>query len=173
MAPVAHLLPAAPALALDIGAGTGRDAGWFADRDYKVLAVEPVDALREPAKSLHPSPEIEWLKDSLPALEKVVARGQQIDLVWICAVWMHLDEAQRAEAMPVVASLAAPGGLLVLMLRHGPIPTGRRMFEVIADEMIRLASPAGLECVFEARTLSLGEANRKAGVEWTRLAFRA
>jgi protein-L-isoaspartate O-methyltransferase len=35
------LLPNAPALVLDIGAGTGRDAAWLASRGLEVVAVEP------------------------------------------------------------------------------------------------------------------------------------
>lgn len=33
--------PPAPARAIDIGAGTGRDAAWLAQRGYEVTAVEP------------------------------------------------------------------------------------------------------------------------------------
>ena len=35
------LLPNAPALVLDIGAGTGRDAAWLASRGLEVIAVDP------------------------------------------------------------------------------------------------------------------------------------
>ena len=34
-------LSATPGLALDIGAGSGRDAAWFAARGWDVVAVEP------------------------------------------------------------------------------------------------------------------------------------
>ena len=44
-APWFHLFPQAPARILDIGAGTGRDAAWFATLGHSVLAVEPTDAL--------------------------------------------------------------------------------------------------------------------------------
>ena len=36
------LLPNAPALVLDIGAGTGRDAAWLASRGLEVVAVRAV-----------------------------------------------------------------------------------------------------------------------------------
>ncbi|RUT67608.1 SAM-dependent methyltransferase, partial [Flavobacterium cupreum] len=35
------LLPAPGATILDVGAGSGRDAAWFAARGYDVVAVEP------------------------------------------------------------------------------------------------------------------------------------
>lgn len=40
------LLPNAPALVLDVGAGTGRDAAWLASRGLEVVAVEPSSAMR-------------------------------------------------------------------------------------------------------------------------------
>lgn len=43
---VLPLLPAAPARALDIGAGTGRDAAALAALGHTVLAVEPTPAMR-------------------------------------------------------------------------------------------------------------------------------
>ena len=41
------LLPAAEgALALDVGAGSGRDAAWLAEQGFEVVAVEPSRAMR-------------------------------------------------------------------------------------------------------------------------------
>ena len=65
---VAHLFPAAPARVLDSGSGTGRDAAGFAVLGHFVVAVEPTAALRVGAMTLHPSPLIEWIDDSLPDL---------------------------------------------------------------------------------------------------------
>lgn len=42
----AALLPASPALVLDVGAGTSRDAAWLAQLGHDVVAVEPSAALR-------------------------------------------------------------------------------------------------------------------------------
>jgi len=168
--PIWHLLPTEPSRLLDIGAGTGRDAAHFAAMGHRVLAVEPVEEMREGARRLHPSPRIEWLADTLPTLARVQARGEPFDAVLATAVWMHLDEAERAEAMPAVASLVRPGGMLFLSLRHGPIPEGRRMFEVTAEETIALAEREGLQCLVNAVTPST-QANRP-DVSWTRLAFR-
>lgn len=54
-APVVDLMPTRPARVVDIGAGTGRDAAWFARQGHDVLAVEPVRALREAGIALHGS----------------------------------------------------------------------------------------------------------------------
>ena len=166
--PVWHLIPTTPSTLIDIGAGTGRDAAHFAAMGHQVLAVEPVAEMREGAMKLHPSPRIEWLADTLPALARVRARGEAFDAVLATAVWMHLDAAERAEAMPAVASLVRPQGVLLLSLRHGPVPEGRRMFEVTAEETIALAAREGLTCRVHVVTPS----RQGPEVTWSRLGFR-
>jgi len=84
------------------------------------------------------------------------------------AVWMHLDQQQRWRAMPGVASLVRAGGVMVMSLRHGPVPPGRRMFAVSADETIGLAKAARLQLLMSQWAPSA----RAAEISWTRLAFR-
>ncbi|MBV9685742.1 MAG: class I SAM-dependent methyltransferase [Alphaproteobacteria bacterium] len=138
-----HLIPTAPGRVLDIGAGTGRDAAGFVALGHSVVAVEPTEELRRGAMLLHPSPLIEWLDDSLPDLAAVRPRCEEFDVVVLSAVWMHLDGLQRRHAMPNVAALVRNGGVMIMSLRHGPVPPGRRMFEVPAEETIALAQPLG------------------------------
>lgn len=168
---VLHLLPMQPTAALDVGAGTGADAAWLAQQGRQVLAVEPTEAFRQFGIAKYAHSSIEWLNDSLPQLEKVVSRGQTFGLIMLTAVWMHLDREERASAMPVLASLLAPRGVLVMALRHGPVPSERVMFAVPAEETVGLAVASGLGCVFEANTESRQVANREAGVTWSRLVF--
>ncbi|MGE3415656.1 MAG: class I SAM-dependent methyltransferase [Bradyrhizobium sp.] len=168
-APVLHLISKQPGKILDIGAGTGRDAAWFAAMGHHVVAVEPTAPLRNAAIALHPSPRIEWLDDRLPDLDPLRARGERFDLVMLTGVWMHLDEAQRDRAMPNLAALTKPGAAISMMIRHGPVPSGRRMFEVSADETIRLAAPFGLYPALNLHRDSAQVANRRTGVTWTTL----
>ena len=107
--------------------------------------------------------------DSLPDLATLRARGEQFDVVMLTAVWMHLDERQRRRAIPNVAALVRRGGVMIMTLRHGPVPSGRRMFAVSAEETISLAEPLGLGCVLHRPAES---SLRQPGVSWTRLAFR-
>jgi protein-L-isoaspartate O-methyltransferase len=164
------LIPTAPSHVLDIGAGTGRDAAALASMGHAVLAVEPTDELRHAAASLHPMPHIEWLDDSLPLLLRVTQRRLKFDLILLSAVWMHLDKRQRRRAMPCVAALLAPGGSMIMTLRHGLVPRGRRMFDVSAVETIGLAAAQGLVVALHADRQD--GAQRRPGVSWTRLAFR-
>jgi protein-L-isoaspartate O-methyltransferase len=166
---VLHLIPPAPCRVLDIGAGTGRDAAGFVTRGHSVVAVEPTEELRRGAMRLHPSPMIEWLDDSLPDLAAVRARSEEFDVVMLTAVWMHLDEVQRQMAMPNVAALVRNGAIVIMSLRHGPVPPGRRMFEVSAEETIALAQRSNLCCTLNQEAES---SLRRPGVTWTRLAFQ-
>lgn len=167
-AAVRHLLPEAPARVLDVGAGTGRDAAALAAVGHAVVAVEPVGILRHHAARLHPSPRIAWLEDSLPDLGRVEGR---FGLVMLTAVWMHLDAAERQRGMTRLAALLEPGAPLVLSLRHGPVPPGRRMFEVPAEETIAQAEAAGLRTVLRIDRAPGTQA--QPDVRWTRLGFRA
>jgi len=160
--------PLDPSNVLDIGAGSGRDAAAMAAFGHRVVAVEPTAELRELAQQIHPHSSIEWIDDSLPGLPNVRARDRQFDLVLMTAVWMHLDEAERRQALPVVASLLAPGGRILLSLRHGPVPDGRRMFDVPAEELINEAEPLGLSLLArKEREDMLG----RDQVRWTLLAL--
>ena len=169
--PVLHLIPTIPGVVCDIGSGTGRDAAGLAAMGHRVLAVEPTASLRNRAQVLHPSPSIEWLDDSLPDLREVLARGEVFNLVMLTAVWMHLDARQRRRAMPNVARLVRPDGMMIMSLRHGPVPCGRRMFAVSAEETMQLAEAEGLSVALVCDSPSVSDANRQAGVSWTRLAF--
>ncbi|MDB5837290.1 MAG: SAM-dependent methyltransferase, partial [Caballeronia sp.] len=47
--------------------------------------------------------------------------------------------------MPNVSSLVHEGGVLIMSLRHGPIPRGRRMFDVSAEETTQFPSVLGVD----------------------------
>ncbi len=131
--------------ALDIGAGSGRDARFLASLGFVVTAVEPADLLREQAIAYWqqlsaPGRDINWLADQLPDLPKVVALKHSFDLVLLSAVWMHLTPAERERALPVLSCLMAPKALLVLTLRHGNFSDGRSSYPVSSEELLQLIS---------------------------------
>jgi SAM-dependent methyltransferase len=167
---ILHLFPTTPSRVLDIGAGTGRDAAAFASLGHTVTAVEPTPELRAHGQRLHGEAAIVWIDDSLPDLDKVHALGERFDLVMLTAVWMHLDPGQRERAMGRVAGLLRPGGLMTLLMRHGPVPEGRRMFEISAAETSALAARHGLATIHDSERPPLQGGSE---VWWSRLAFRA
>jgi len=150
-APWAEFIPSPPASILDIGSGTGRDAGWFASLGHTVVAAEPTEGLRKGAAKLHPDPKITWVDDILPDIPNLLNRGETFDMILMHAVWMHLTETERVDGMANIASLLKPGGRILMSQRHGPIPEGRRMFDVSGEETIALAAQQGLKNLYHKR----------------------
>lgn len=171
-AAVRQYFPERASTIVDIGAGTGRDAAYLANLGHHVVAVEPTAELREPARKLHPSENIEWVDDSLPGLARLLNRQATFDVVMLNAVWMHLDEEQRELSMGNISRLIHAGSTLFITLRHGPVPENRRMFEVSSSETIQLASQHSMELLFESQGESVADPNRSAGITWSKLVLR-
>ena len=167
LAPVAELLPAQPSRILDIGAGTGRDAGWFADQGHRVVAVEPVRQFRRAGMDLHPHANITWLDDCLPVLGRVSAQEAPFDLVVAIATWQHLRPDQQPSAMAALAALVAPKGRLIISVRHGPGAPMRPCFPADVDAAIRWGERAKLNLLMRREADSVQQKNRDAGVRWT------
>lgn len=162
-------LPKEPAVVLDVGAGSGRDAAWFADHGHQVIALEPSAGMRAEAHRRHPHANIRWLSDALPALEQVSRSGVAFDFILLAAVWMHVPPADRARAFRKLVAMLAPGGAIAFSLRTGPVPEGRIMHPVSAEELEGFAAVHALAPVLRARTEdSLG----RPEVSWTTLVFR-
>ena len=171
-APVAHLLPRAPARILDVGAGTGRDAAWFARQGHSVVAAEPVDELREAGRALHSGARVRFIADALPDLVRTRGMGEAFDLIVACAVWQHVRPEDRAASLAALSSLTAPGAALLLSIRHGAGAPDRPCFPASPDETIALAAAAGLRLSDRREAESVQPANRANGVRWTWLALR-
>lgn len=164
-----HLFPVHPCAVLDIGAGSGRDAAELSRRGHQVVAVEPTAELRHEGQRIHRDLAIEWVDDHLPTLGALRRTNRRFNVILLTAVWMHLDQGERSAAMEALAELSVDGGVTFMSLRHGPIPEGRRMFDVSADSTIRLAASCGFGCAFEAeREDMLG----RSDVRWSFLALR-
>ncbi|MFD2265289.1 class I SAM-dependent methyltransferase [Lacibacterium aquatile] len=168
----ADLIPflPAPGLAIDIGAGTGRDVGWLAAHGWTCVAVEPTAELRAHAQRLHPDPAITWIDDGLPTLASLQPYAGQAQMVLMTAVWMHLTREERVAAMPRLAELLAPGGILAMTVRHGPVPEGRRMFEIADSEV--LADAIGLGLTTVQHNDRRADTQARPGVFWSRFIFR-
>jgi SAM-dependent methyltransferase len=159
------LLPGPGATVLDVGAGSGRDAAWFASHGYDVVAVEPSDAMRTQARALHPSPQIHWLSDSLPELAQVRRLGLTFDLILLSAVWMHVPPASRARALRKLATMLSPSGRIASSLRLGEPDTERAMHEVTLQELLSsLSQQFGLRLI---RATESADRLGRTGVEWS------
>ncbi|MCG7488041.1 class I SAM-dependent methyltransferase [Vibrio sp. Of14-4] len=136
--------PKCGANVLDVGAGSGRDARWFAAQECSVVAVEPCKKFLQLAKKSSTQP-ICWVEDSLPHLQNVTTSSNHYDLILLSAVWMHLDHKQRTVAIKRLHELLASNGTLIVTLRDGEFKDGRETFGVSVNELSLLCSSAGFE----------------------------
>ncbi|MEX1221287.1 MAG: class I SAM-dependent methyltransferase [Idiomarina sp.] len=130
--------------ALDIGAGSGRDARFLATHGLSVVAVEPAENLLHEAQVNSAEHGIHWLNDTLPELRQVFALQMKFDIILLSAVWMHILPSQRERSFRKLSSLLKPNGKLVISLRHGACHDERKMYPVSADELKKLATQFGL-----------------------------
>ncbi|AXT40761.1 class I SAM-dependent methyltransferase [Alteromonas sp. BL110] len=139
----AFLQDAKAGTALDVGAGSGRDANWLAEQGWKVIAAEPADELRNLAQAnSHNS--VTWCDASLPALTALPQRPKTYDLILLSAVWMHLPEAERPPALNRLAELLSENGTMYISFRFGPNDEARPMHPVSYGELATLAKNNGL-----------------------------
>jgi SAM-dependent methyltransferase len=163
------LLPVTPgSLILDVGAGSGRDAEWFARRGLDVVAVEPALAMRLEGQARHQHPQIRWLDDRLPGLGEVHRLGLGFDLILLSAVWMHVQPRDRARAFRKLVTLLKPGGLLYMTVRSGDLQSDRPMWETTTPEMEALARQHGMIVL---RVATSSDQLGRSDVSWTSYAF--
>ena len=162
-------LPSPPATALDIGAGSGRDAAWLARHGYEVVAIEPSAAMRERARKRHASLPITWMDDSLPALPHITRTGLNFDLILLSAVWMHLPETERPRAFRKIINLLRPGGVLAISLRQGPAEPERGIHPVTVAELGQLCRDHG---AFIEKTVGDADELGREEVSWIQVVIR-
>ena len=160
---ILKFLPATPALLLDVGAGSGRDASALAERGFSVVAAEPSRTFREIGKRLHPSPTIVWVNDTLPELKKVLQMGKPFDAILCSAVLMHLDKQEQALSMNRLASLLTVSGRLFVTFRTRETHERHSIFDITSADVIRQAQVAGLKILQSASTVDYF---RRSGVAW-------
>ena len=129
---------------LDIGAGSGRDARFLADKGLSVVAVEPADGIRERAQQYVVNQPIHWLNDKLPELNQVFSLQTKFDLILLSAVWMHIVPSERERCIRKLSSLLKANGKIIVSLRHGANHDERTMYPVSADELSGFARKFGL-----------------------------
>lgn len=162
----------APARILDVGAGSGRDAAWFAARGYDVVAIEPSPELRKfiAEKAAAVNGKLDVRDGMLPQLSSL-GDGEKFDLIMLGGVWQHVLPGSRKDAFNRMAAHLKPGGILFITLREGPVPQGRKMYRVTAKATTRMAKENGLQPL----ALDSGEAKDllgRGGVRWTSFAAR-
>lgn len=159
-----------PGLALDIGAGSGRDALWLAQQGWTVTAVEPAEGLRRLGQQ-KTGIEVKWVDAQLPTLEYLPTPSQGYDLILLSAVWMHLNQEQRSVALPRLKEILSPDGVMIITLRFGPSEPGRPMYSVSVEELSQLGEQYALK-VDEMSQTHTSDQLRRHEVSWKTLCLR-
>jgi SAM-dependent methyltransferase len=153
--------------ALDIGAGSGRDALALKHKRLCVTAIEPSDDLRALGQAFT-CDEVTWLNDTLPKLEKV--EGKSFDIILISAVWMHLSPQEQSQSLQTISSLLNDNGYLIITLRHGNFSDARTAFEMDANRTMDEAKQLGLSLILSNHE---GDKLSRNEVSWHTLCFKA
>lgn len=170
--PYLELFPSRSEDILDIGSGVGRDASVLAGMGHRVVAVEPMAEFLEVAKNLHDAPNITWIRDSLPCLNRLDEyENLKFGFVLASAVWHHISDEERTFAMSRISELSKIQGIFALSLRNGPAGGGSRVFPTDHKGTICLAEKFGFKLIKELsnqKSLLPG----KDKVRWSKLVFR-
>ena len=166
-----RFIPDQPGIALDIGAASGRDANWLAEKGWDVVAVEPCRKFRELAEA-DSHANVIWQDDELPELKSLRTAGHRFQLILLSAVWMHVPEGKRKRAFHIISELLMPGGILVFTLRHGKDErenTERGFYSVSSSELESFARQRALArvCCKESE-----DHLARSTVHWETLVFR-
>lgn len=166
-----RFIPDQPGIALDIGAASGRDANWLAEKGWDVVAVEPCRKFRELAKpSSHAN--VIWQDDALPELKSLRTAGHRFNLILLSAVWMHVLPKKRERAFRIISELLAPGGILVFTLRYGTDEqdnVGRGFYPVSSGKLEKFARQRALAQVFNERS---DDHLARSNIHWETLVFK-
>lgn len=162
-------LPNTRGSALDVGAGSGRDAKGLLDLGFDVVAVEPSAQMRIEGQKRHPEPEILWIDESLPGLDAIVRQGLSFDLILLSAVWMHVSPNDRPRAFRKLVSLLKPAGILAITLRQGPRDPDRPMFDISVEEFEHLARSHGMSILHSS---TQGDHLGRSEITWHHLAMK-
>lgn len=120
---------------LDLGCGSGRDAFWAASRGVRMVAVDgSIDMIRQ-AWDTHQMPNITFIEDEIPTLQRIKNMGHSYNLYIMSAVWMHLDADERKKTIEFMDGMARRRAMAYITLRHGPSPEDRPMFETSVEEV--------------------------------------
>lgn len=153
--------------ALDVGAGSGRDALALKHKKLCVTAIEPSNDLMALGQAFT-GDDVTWLNDTLPKLAKI--KGKTFDIILISAVWMHLSPHEQSQSLRTISFLLNDNGYLIVTLRHGDFSDARTSFEINVERTIAEAKQQGLSLIFSEHE---GDKLCRDNVSWHTLCFKA
>jgi SAM-dependent methyltransferase len=126
-AAVDWLIPAGVRTVLDLGAGTGKFTRALVSRGLDVVAVEPLDEMREILQQQLPD-----VRALAGTAESIPLDDAGVDAVTAAQAWHWVDEPR---ALPEVARVLRPGGALCLIWnrRDDSVDWMRRLSEAMGS----------------------------------------
>ncbi|HEY4915702.1 MAG TPA: class I SAM-dependent methyltransferase, partial [Solirubrobacteraceae bacterium] len=112
---------------LDLGAGTGKFTRALVSRGLDVVAVEPLDEMREILQQQLPD-----VRALAGTAENIPLDDDSVDAVTVAQAWHWVDERR---ALPEVARVLRPGGELCLIWnrRDHSVAWMRRLSDVMGS----------------------------------------
>ena len=162
-------LPPAPALVLDVGAGTGLDAAWLASHGYEVVAVEPSTGMADVARSNGSPASISWVVDSLPDLIVIRNNNAVFDFILCNGVLQHVPPPLLQNAIASLADLIKPTCACAVSLRIGRLDARRAMFRLDPEDFCSFATNSGF--TVESKS-SYADPLDRVDVSWVMLTLR-
>jgi SAM-dependent methyltransferase len=126
-AAVDWLVPAGARTVLDLGAGTGKFTRALVSRGLDVVAVEPLDEMREILQRQLPD-----VRALAGTAESIPLEDASVDAVTLAQAWHWVDQPR---ALPEVARVLRPGGALCLIWnrRDDSVDWMRRLSDVMGS----------------------------------------
>ena len=156
--------------ALDVGAGSGRDALWLSKQGWQVTAIEPAEGLRQFGQR-KTGLSVEWIDDQLPTLACLDNLCRQFDLILLSAVWMHLAPNQRSLAFSRLKKWLSASGMLIMTIRFGLVDQNRPMFPISVSELQQLALDQGVSVKDLSEGFTQDRLNRNE-INWKTYCFQ-
>lgn len=100
------------ALILDVGCGSGRDSLAFLRRGFRVVALEPCEALAAHAEALLGQPVRRQRAQD-------VSEVDTFDGIWACASLLHVPASETPEVLSRLARALTPAGVLYASYKLG------------------------------------------------------
>jgi 2-polyprenyl-3-methyl-5-hydroxy-6-metoxy-1,4-benzoquinol methylase len=120
--------------AIDVGAGSLRDANMLRQQGFNVTVVEPATELLNLGLAKHGAGNFEVIDDRLPNLSSLGTR--QFDVVWNNNILMHMPLEEARVAAERLITLTKPEGILVIGIRLGPPDTERNQHAMTLDDIL-------------------------------------
>lgn len=160
--------------ALDIGCGIGRDAYWLASQGFDVTACDGAAGMIDIAVQSNSDQRIDYLVDEAPALSSTLSLQKKFDVILMNAFVFHFDYKGNSSPLDnlfgAVISMANPGAVIYTNLRHGPVPPGRKMYDVCVEDIEHIVCAYGMELQYLGKSK---DGFGRQGVYWDDLLIKS